>query len=126
MFWSSESSLTNFCPRPRTPSTRMKAPDNRSRRPENFFCRFRKLEGQWEGRPGAWFSVVTEDELFAKGGRHKTHSTTKGAAFLRSIEELKIGDCVVHLQHGIGRYIGMQRLPVQGFDSDYLIIEYAG
>jgi len=116
---------------PAEPSTTLSLPERGSRSPYaitegEVSGGFVKLEGQWEGRPGAWFSVVTEDELFAKGGRHKTHSTTKGAAFLRSIEELKIGDCVVHLQHGIGRYIGMQRLPVQGFDSDYLIIEYAG
>src|SRR3989442_13457689 len=32
----------------------------------------------------------------------------------------------VHIQHGIGRYSGLRRLAVQGFDSDYLVVEYAG
>jgi transcription-repair coupling factor (superfamily II helicase) len=64
--------------------------------------------------------------LFAKGARHKLPSGGKGAAFLKSIDELKVGDCVVHVQHGIGRYLGLQRLSVQGFNMDYLIVEYAG
>ncbi|HLG44386.1 MAG TPA: transcription-repair coupling factor [Nitrospirales bacterium] len=71
-------------------------------------------------------AVITEDELFAKGARHKAPATPKGATFLKSIDELKIGDHVVHLQHGVGRYLGLRRLAIQGFDSDYLIVEYAG
>lgn len=84
------------------------------------------LQGAWGGPPPPVLSVITEDELFAKGIKHKALVSAKGAAFLKSIEELKVGDHVVHVQHGIGRYLGLQRLPVQGFASDYLIIEYAG
>jgi len=83
------------------------------------------LQGTWEGPPPSVLSVIAEDELFAKGVRHKAPTAAKGAALLKSIEELKIGDYVVHVQHGIGRYLGLQRLPVQGFASDYLIVEYA-
>src|SRR3989441_9990168 len=71
-------------------------------------------------------SIIVEDELFAKGGRHKAPSSSKSAAFLRSLEEVKVGDHVVHIQHGIGRYSGLRRFAVQGFDSDYLVVEYAG
>jgi transcription-repair coupling factor (superfamily II helicase) len=84
-----------------------------------------KLTGTWDATLPP-LAVITEDELFARGARHKSPTTSKGAAFLKSVEELKIGDYVVHVQHGIGRYIGLQRLPVQGFTSDYLIVEYAG
>ncbi len=79
--------------------------------------------------PGAGaipLSLIVEDELFAKGARHKAPSPSKSAAFLKSLEEVKAGDYVVHVQHGIGRYLGLRRLSVQGFDSDYLIVEYAG
>ncbi|HEY3197151.1 MAG TPA: transcription-repair coupling factor [Nitrospirales bacterium] len=84
-----------------------------------------KVTGTWNATL-APLAVITEDELFARGARHKSPTTSKGAAFLKSVEELKIGDYVVHVQHGIGRYVGLQRLPVQGFTSDYLIVEYAG
>ena len=83
------------------------------------------LRGIGWGPSPLHFSVIAEDELFAKAARHKVPPSTKGAAFLKSIEELKVGDCVVHIQHGIGRYLGLQRLQVQGFECDYLIIEYA-
>jgi transcription-repair coupling factor (superfamily II helicase) len=84
-----------------------------------------KLAGTWNATLPP-LAVITEDELFARGVRHKSPTTSKGAAFLKSVEELKVGDYVVHVQHGIGRYVGLQRLPVQGFTSDYLIVEYAG
>lgn len=84
------------------------------------------LRGTWGGLepPPLW--IIVEDELFARGVRHKAPAASKGAAFVKSIEEVKIGDYVVHVLHGIGRYLGLRRLSVQSFDSDYLIVEYAG
>src|SRR5437870_3621489 len=84
------------------------------------------LRGPGDGAAPLPLSIVAEDELFAKGGRHKAPSLSKSAAFLKSLEEEKVGDYVVHVQHGIGRYLGLRRLAVQGFESDYLIVEYAG
>jgi transcription-repair coupling factor (superfamily II helicase) len=75
-----------------------------------------------EGR----FSVITEDELFAKGMRHRPPPKSKTATFLSSLEDLNAGDYVVHIQHGVGRYEGLRRLSVQGFESDYLILTFAG
>jgi transcription-repair coupling factor (superfamily II helicase) len=84
------------------------------------------LRGLGGGAAPLALSIIAEDELFAKGGRHKAPALSKSAAFLKSLEEVKVGDHVVHVQHGIGRYLGLRRLSVQGFDSDYLIVEYAG
>ncbi len=70
-------------------------------------------------------TLVTEEEVFAKGTRHKPAAKSKAAAFLASLDELDIGDCVVHVQYGIGRYRGLKRLSIQGYESDYLILEYA-
>jgi transcription-repair coupling factor (superfamily II helicase) len=70
--------------------------------------------------------VLTEEELFAKGARHKPPAKSKAATFLSSLEDLNVGDYVVHVQHGIAKYRGLQRLSVQGFDSDFLILEFAG
>src|SRR5438093_5800001 len=75
-----------------------------------------------EGR----LTIVTEEELFAKGMRHRPATKSKTATFLSSLEDLNVGDHVVHVQHGIGRYQGLRRLSVQGFESDYLILEFAG
>ncbi|MFO0775259.1 MAG: transcription-repair coupling factor [Nitrospiraceae bacterium] len=70
-------------------------------------------------------TIVTEEEVFAKGTRHKAASKSKAAAFLSSLDELSVDDCVVHVQYGIGRYRGLKRLAIQGYESDYLILEYA-
>jgi len=71
-------------------------------------------------------AVLTEEELFAKGARHKPQTKSKAATFLSSLEDLNIGDYVVHVQHGIAKYRGLKRLSVQDFDSDYLILEFYG
>jgi len=71
-------------------------------------------------------AVLTEEELFAKGARHKPQAKSKTATFLSSLEDLNVGDYVVHVQHGIARYLGLKRLSVQDFESDYLILEFAG
>ena len=75
-----------------------------------------------EGR----LAIITEEELFAKGIRHRPLPKSKAAAFLSSLEDLNDGDFVVHVQHGIGRYRGLRRLSVQEFESDYLVLEFAG
>ncbi len=71
-------------------------------------------------------AVITEEELFAKGTRHKPQAKSKTATFLSSLEDVNVGDYVVHVQHGLARYQGLRRLSVQDFDSDYLILEFAG
>ncbi|WP_455244345.1 DEAD/DEAH box helicase, partial [Petrachloros mirabilis] len=71
-------------------------------------------------------ALLTEEELFAKGARHKPQAKSKAATFLSSLEDLNVGDYVVHVQHGIAKYRGLKRLSVQDFDSDYLILEFSG
>ena len=71
-------------------------------------------------------AIITEEELFAKALRHRPPSKSKTATFLSSLEDLKVGDLAVHIQYGIGRYQGLRRLEVQGFESDYLFLEFSG
>ena len=76
--------------------------------------------------PELRLALLTEEELFAKGARHKPQPKTKTATFLSSLEDLSVGDYVVHVQHGIAKYRGLKRLSVQDFESDFLILEFAG
>ena len=71
-------------------------------------------------------ALLTEEELFAKGARHKPQPKSRTATFLSSLEDLSVGDYVVHVQHGIAKYRGLKRLVVQDFESDYLILEFSG
>lgn len=45
---------------------------------------------------------------------------------LKNLEELAPGTPVVHRQHGVGRYLGLQHLNVGGIDTEFLALQYAG
>jgi transcription-repair coupling factor (superfamily II helicase) len=70
--------------------------------------------------------LVTERELFGTRRLPPPRKTARPGAALRALEEMVQGDLVVHVDHGIGRYQGLQRLTVAEQDGDYLILEYAG
>ena len=54
--------------------------------------------------------------------RHKTNRSQK----MQSFSDFKTGDYVVHENHGIGKFLGIQALEVQGEQKDYLKIKYSG
>lgn len=45
---------------------------------------------------------------------------------LQSYTDLSPGDLVVHVHHGVGRFVGIQKMPVDGVEKDYIKIDYAG
>ncbi|KGH66602.1 transcription-repair coupling factor [Oenococcus oeni IOEB_C23] len=70
--------------------------------------------------------VMTETELFAKvKKRVPRHQTFSNAEKITSYTELKTGDYVVHVNHGIGRYEGLTTLEANGGKQDYITIAYA-
>ena len=76
--------------------------------------------------PDAYLALVTEEDLFAKAAHHRPASKSHTAKFFSSLSDLHVGDYVVHVQYGIARYEGIRRLRVQDFESDYLILQFAG
>ncbi|WP_182201612.1 transcription-repair coupling factor [Paraliobacillus salinarum] len=73
-------------------------------------------------------AIITEKELFKK----TTKKTTKrkqnisNAERIKSYQELKIGDYVVHVHHGIGRFVGIENLAVNGVHKDFMLLKYSG
>ena len=79
--------------------------------------------------PAEGWAVVTEAELYAGVVRRRTRATEKKTSvegMLRDLSELKVGDPVVHEQHGIGRYQGLTSMDVGEGASEFLLLEYAG
>ena len=79
--------------------------------------------------PALKLAVLTEGQLTesvsgkkGKSRRAKDSSRQK----LQSYTDLTPGDLVVHAHHGIGRFVEMLRLPVDGVEKDYIKIAYAG
>lgn len=83
-----------------------------------------QLENGFE-LPEANLVVLTENELFVKRARKQAkRQTMKNADRLKSYTDLKKGDYVVHVNHGIGRFMGMETLEVGGRHQDYMTIVY--
>jgi transcription-repair coupling factor (superfamily II helicase) len=92
--------------------------------------------------PESKIAFLTEEALTGRAGaatqprRRATSRDGKAkearSGFLSSFDDLKPLDYVVHLDHGIGRYIGLKRLSIRQqeraptYDSDFLVLEYAG
>ncbi len=69
-------------------------------------------------------AVLTEGQ--AAPAKKKRAKAPTNREKLRSYADLSHGDLVVHRQHGIGRYQGIVKMPVDGVDKDYMKIAYAG
>lgn len=72
------------------------------------------------------FVVISESDIFGeKKARRKKKKTYEGSR-VNSFTELNIGDYVVHENHGIGIYRGIEKIEVDKVTKDYVKIEYAG
>ncbi len=78
--------------------------------------------------PSIHLVVITEGEMFTQKQRkaRKVDKKLENAERIKSYQELKVGDYVVHVNHGIGKYVGIGTLEVGGIHKDYLHILYAG
>jgi transcription-repair coupling factor (superfamily II helicase) len=70
--------------------------------------------------------VLTDHEVFRRDRRVRRSRRFRGALALESLAQLEEGDYVVHLDHGIGRFRGMERVTVGDREIESLAIEYAG
>ncbi|PSL27126.1 transcription-repair coupling factor [Planomicrobium soli] len=71
------------------------------------------------------FAVLTDSELFTKQAKKKSRpQKMTNAERIKSYSEIKPGDYIVHVHHGIGRYVGIETLEIGGVHKDYLHIVY--
>ncbi|HEX4894891.1 MAG TPA: transcription-repair coupling factor [Solimonas sp.] len=74
-------------------------------------------------------SVISETQVFglrapAQQARRKA-KVRDPETVLRDLSSLLPGSPVVHVQHGVGRYLGLQKLDAGGIEAEYLVLEYA-
>ena len=75
--------------------------------------------------PAGRLAVVTDGELFARYRVRRFRRRFKGTAQITGFAAFRAGDRVVHAGHGIGIYRGVARLPKDGVERDFLVLEYA-
>jgi transcription-repair coupling factor (superfamily II helicase) len=78
--------------------------------------------------PDEEIAVITETELYGqlarRPGRRRQEQASNVDSMVRDLSELKIGDPVVHTQHGIGRYMGLVSMDLGEGDTEFLHLEY--
>ena len=75
--------------------------------------------------PALKLAVLVDKEILPGYRKKRRWAAPKSKNALRDFQELKMGDLVVHEQHGIGRYMGIRTMDVDGVTRDYLYIKYA-
>ncbi|ASS77006.1 transcription-repair coupling factor [Tumebacillus algifaecis] len=71
-------------------------------------------------------AVITETEVFTNKKKTRKMKTLSDAQKIKSYQDLKVGDYVVHVNHGIGKYMGISTKEILGIHKDYLQIKYKG
>jgi len=74
--------------------------------------------------PEESLALITEDEIFGPKSRRRRKKAPAPQTAAIIFEDLKQGDLVVHIEHGIGRYEGLAKLKLNGFTNDFLLILY--
>lgn len=73
--------------------------------------------------------IVTEAELYGRQSvskRRRSERNKDPDAIIKSLAELKIGDPIVHEDHGVGRYRGLEELSFGDDDNEFAVVEYQG
>ena len=70
------------------------------------------------------FTVISETDIFGKAKKKKKRKVYEGRK-IQSFSELKPGDYVVHENHGLGIYQGIEKIEVDKVSKDYMKISYA-
>ncbi|MCL6610445.1 MAG: transcription-repair coupling factor [Peptococcaceae bacterium] len=91
--------------------------------PGNVVITGGSLTGGFE-LPTVRLAVVTGAEMY--GRQRKVKARAGFRARMEPVTDLRAGDYVVHINHGIGRYLGIEKLEIGGIQKDYLTIKYAG
>ena len=77
--------------------------------------------------PADALALITEEEIFGERAHRKVaRPRDTKTAFLEDLRSLAVGDLVVHVEHGIGRYVGLIHKSVGAHVVDLLVVEYAG
>ncbi|MDM8358510.1 transcription-repair coupling factor [Pandoraea communis] len=80
--------------------------------------------------PAEGLAFITENELYEglarRAGKRRQEQATSVDSMVRDLAELKVGDPVVHSQHGIGRYQGLVSMDLGEGETEFLHLEYSG
>ncbi|MBU0744263.1 MAG: transcription-repair coupling factor, partial [Gammaproteobacteria bacterium] len=72
--------------------------------------------------------IITDTQVLGEKvikQKQNTATRKKIDAIISNLTELQVGDPIVHIDYGVGRYLGLQKLPVNDYEAEFLLLEYA-
>jgi transcription-repair coupling factor (superfamily II helicase) len=76
--------------------------------------------------PDAGLQIYAEADVFEEERRAPERRRSATKAFLSDLRDLKVGDFIVHVDHGIGMFVGLKQLGVGDTQQEFLELRYAG
>ena len=76
--------------------------------------------------PDARLTLFAEGDVFDEDRQRHDRRKAASGTFLSDFRDLKAGDHVVHVDHGIGRFVGLKTLSVNGDPQEFMELRYAG
>ncbi len=70
--------------------------------------------------------LLTDHEIFGRNRRKTRYRRYEGGVPIPDYRAMSLGDFVVHIDYGIGRYMGLKRITAGGAERDCLLVEYKG
>jgi transcription-repair coupling factor (superfamily II helicase) len=71
-------------------------------------------------------ALLSDEEIFGRRVRKKARATRLENTFAAAFRDLNEGDLVVHVEHGIARYLGLRKMQIRGVEGDFLVLAYDG
>jgi transcription-repair coupling factor (superfamily II helicase) len=71
-------------------------------------------------------AILAEEEIFGRRVRKRARKAREENAFAAAFRDLNEGDLVVHVEHGIARYLGLTKMQIRGVEGDFLVLAYDG
>jgi len=71
------------------------------------------------------FLILTEKEIFGERPAFRPIKKSKVSELLISLDDLSTGDFIVHRDHGIGKFTGLVRQTIEGYEGDLMVLEYS-
>lgn len=74
--------------------------------------------------PDVKLSIISDKEVYKESKKERKKTFTKRSRKIESFTDIKPGDYVVHVNHGIGIFKGIKELIIEGIKKDYLVLQY--
>jgi transcription-repair coupling factor (superfamily II helicase) len=71
-------------------------------------------------------ALLSDEEIFGKRVKKRARTAKLENALAAGFKDLNEGDLVVHVEHGIARYVGLTKMQIRGVEGDFLVLAYDG